>query len=126
MPVEIRRTVARLPFAICVYSTSSFGRPSCQRRDDHGWIERRVEDRGQRADEAFRDDARAQLEREHRVELLQLRLLALRAGDDAERAELLLEEHLRVVRGDLLSELLGDALGDLVVPRCPSSSSATK
>jgi len=48
-----------------------------------------------------------------------LRLLALGSGDDAERTELLLDEHLRVVRRELFSELLGNALRDLVVAPLP-------
>ena len=71
-----------------------------------------VEDRGDRLRRSLRDQGGAELERQHRVGLLELGARPVGLGDDAERPELLLDQDLNVVRTDRAAELLGHALGD--------------
>jgi hypothetical protein len=81
--------------------------------------EERPEDARHGVHEPLRDDRRAELQREERVDLLQLLLLAFAYGDHAERLELLLDEHLHHLAVEAALEALGDPLADLVVASLP-------
>ena len=86
-----------------------------QHGEDHGRQEERPEDRRDRVDDALRDERRTELEREQRIRLAELLLGAVRGRDDPERAQLLVDQELRVLGADPALEGLRRALGDLGV-----------
>jgi hypothetical protein len=82
--------------------------------DHHGRQEQRAEDRRQRVREPRGDDGGAELQRQQRVDLAQLRARAVGRGHNAERAQLLVDQQLDGGAVDAAAEGLADAAADLL------------
>src|SRR5207302_11371357 len=82
--------------------------------DDDRRQEEWLEDRRDRVDDALRNERRAKLEREERIDLPKLGARAVGLGDHDERAELLLDEEADVVAREPALEAPAHAGADLV------------
>jgi hypothetical protein len=95
------------------------GDEACEHCNDDGREEERLEDRGDGVDGALWDKRGLELERQHRIRLLDLGVGAVGAGDHPERAQALVDQLPDVVGADAALDRLAHRGGDLLVRPLP-------